>query len=640
MPEAPRPLDSDDLFDLQFLRDARVSPDGRHVAYGVSRTNDAEHFEIWIEELRTRQKRRLEFSGNASAPRWSPDGRWLAFCGNKRLHVAAFPALAIGEPLTPEKLPVQGSASWSPDSESLAVCLLEHRVAEGPRRVTSNSFRADGLGYFDSFAQRIYIVDRCGSAPRCLTANLQVCTAPDWSPCGKRLLCLAGEDGGAFAQFPTRLLTIELESGGITEMLPGRWSFQSARWLPDGEHIAVVGGRDSVFTTPIFLLWVVDVRDRQPHLRTGGMNGNVGSIMHHDMPAWDLTQENTLRILDADTAFVSVQNGGCVEIWRVSLRGQVRMEPVLQGERTCIVLDVHGRTNLLLYAVSDLHSPPELCRATLDTFSEERLTAFNDDVIPRWAGFTTEHFHYQSWDGLEIEAWYLVPAGRQGPLPTVLFIHGGPCASTGHVFRFDFLLLASRGYGVLFANYRGSSGYSEAFRRAVLGNWGNSYPDHIGAVDAAVMRGYADPARLGVWGPSYGGLSTCWIVGHTKRFKAAIAEAASVNAVTHYYLSDLPDLQIRHLGGRPHEIPDIYRASSPITFAHRCTTPTMLLHGEDDLRCPISEAEQFHRALLDAGCVTELCRIPRCSHLGDSVGPLSARRAQNEALVRWFEEHL
>ena len=222
----------------------------------------------------------------------------------------------------------------------------------------------------------------------------------------------------------------------------------------------------------------------------------------------------------------------------------------------------------------------------------------------------------------------------------MLFIHGGPFASTGNAFRYDFRLLSSQGYGVLFANYRGSAGYDEQFRQKLSGHWGRSYPDHIGAVEAAVARGLADSNRLGVWGHSYGGFATCWIVGHTNRFKAALAEAAFTNCTTHYYLTDAPGIQERFLGGKPHEIPDIYRACSPVSYAHRCRTPIMLVHGESDLRCPISEAEQFHRLLKDIGCESQLFRIPDCTHLGDSLGPLSARQAQNDALMFWFGKHL
>jgi dipeptidyl aminopeptidase/acylaminoacyl peptidase len=222
-----------------------------------------------------------------------------------------------------------------------------------------------------------------------------------------------------------------------------------------------------------------------------------------------------------------------------------------------------------------------------------------------------------------------------------MFIHGGPFLATGHAFRFDFHLLAANGYSVLLANFRGSAGYGESFVHGIMNDWGaRGFPDHMAAVDAAISRGLSDPARLGVWGPSHGGFATAWIVGHTTRFRAAVAESAVTNFSTLYYLCDAPDLFIRTLGGRPDEIPDVYRSRSPLTYAGRCRTPTLLLHGEEDLRCPIAEAEQFYRALHDVGCKTELVLIPGMSHMGDSTGPLSARVGQNEALLEWFERHL
>lgn len=636
-------LGAEDLFDLQFLRDARLSPDGRIVAYAVSHTDgDEERFEIWLGGIEGRDQGRLPYSGNAMAPRWSPDGRWLAFAGDGRLRVAAVPSLTVSDPLTPEPLSVQGAASWSPDSTRLAVSLLERRVVDGPRRITSTLFRADGVGFLDTFSQRIYEVDRSSRALRCLTTPAEgVCSQPEWSPCGRRILFLASEDAVPFASYSPRLLTIGVEDGKITEVLGHPWFITGARWLPGGERIAVAAARDSALTIPNPRVWLVDVVGGNTHLRTPGMIGNVGCRIHHDMPAWDLMDGNMLTVLDGTTAFASVQRGGTVEAWRVALVGDIAVDRVLTGERACIVLDANAAAKSLLFAVTDLHSPPELWRATLENYQEARLTSLNEEVLARWPATKVEQFTFASADGTEIEAWFMAPAGGEGPLPTVLFIHGGPFMATGYAFRYDLLLLASQGFGVLFANFRGSAGYGDAFTRAIMGAWGErGFPDHLGAVDAAITRGLADADRLGVWGPSHGGFATCWIVGHTNRFKAAIAEAAVTNFTTLYYLTDAPESFRRDLGGRPHEIPDVYRACSPITYAHRCTTPTMLLHGEGDLRCPISEAEQFYRALRDVGCTTELFRIPGCSHIGDAVGPLSARRAQNEALLSWFQKHL
>ena len=174
-----------------------------------------------------------------------------------------------------------------------------------------------------------------------------------------------------------------------------------------------------------------------------------------------------------------------------------------------------------------------------------------------------------------------------------------------------------------------------------MGDWGGKgFPDHMAVIDAAIAAGLADPEHLGVWGASHGGLATSWIVGHTNRFRAAVAEAAATNFSSLYYLSDLGAVLAVDLGGLPHELPDIYRSRSPLTFAHRCTTPTLMLHGEEDYRFPIAEAEQFFQVLLDVGCTTELVRITGCSHMGDAHGPLSARVGQNEALVDWFERYL
>jgi dipeptidyl aminopeptidase/acylaminoacyl peptidase len=469
-----------------------------------------------------------------------------------------------------------------------------------------------------------------------------MCSQPEWSPCGRRILCLATDDASSYVTFPARLLTISVDGGEITEVLGGRWFIACARWLPGGEQIAVAGAPESTLTIPMFSLWVIGRSGGYPELRTRGMVGNIGCFTEHDMPIMDLMYgSNALTILDRKSALATVQRGGSTEIWRIALEGGIAMERALVGERSCIALDANPAANVMLFAATDMHSPTELWSATLDDYREERLTNLNGDVLSRWPSTKVEQFVFESADATEIEAWFLAPADRSGPIPTVLYIHGGPSCAIGHAFRYDFLLLASHGFGVLFANFRGSTGYGEPLTRAIMGDWGErGYPDHIGVVDAAVSRGLVNADRLGVWGHSHGGFATCWIVGHTNRFKAAIAEAGFTNFTTLYYLTDIPGVFSRELGGQPHEIPDVYRSRSPITYAHRCTTPTMLLHGEDDLRCPISEAEQFYRVLRDAGCKTELVRIPGCSHSGDSVGPLSARLAQNDSVLTWFQQHL
>jgi dipeptidyl aminopeptidase/acylaminoacyl peptidase len=636
-------LRPENLFELEFLRDARRSPDGRHIAYSVSRTDEAEHFDIYVADAQGQNRQRLPYSGNATAPRWSADGRSIAFVGDGQLRVAAGSSWVLSAPVLPPHLIVQGAPSWSPDGTRIAVCVLDRRVTESPRHIARNHFRVDGYGYLDAFDQYICEATLSNGAMRRLSPAARAASQPQWSPCGRRVLFMANEGPVPLAARSPRLFTVDVDTAAVHETLGARWCMGAAVWLPGGKRIAVTAARDSTLTIPNYSLWVVDYTGGDAQLRTPDLPGTLGFRTHHDMPAWDLTQGNVITVLDEHTAFVSAQRRGSVEVLRVALDGRIAVEPVLCGPRSCIVLDACSTAEheSLLYAVTDFNTPLELYTADLNGRHEQRLSHLNDEVLARWPQLRTEPFTVESAGDLTLDSWFLSAAERALPLPTILFIHGGPFGAVGYAFNFDFYLLASHGFGIVFANFRGSAGYGDDFTRAIMGDWGGlAYPDHIGAIEGAVARGFADPERLGVWGGSYGGFATCWIVGHTQRFKAAMAQAACTDFTTLYHHTDLPDVFRFDLGGSPHEIPEIYRARSPLTYAHRCRTPTLLVHGEDDLRCPIGESEQFHRVLHDVGCTAELVRIPGCTHLGDSLGPLAARRTQNEVLLEWFQRYL
>lgn len=631
-------LGPESLFELAFLRDARWSPDGTRVAYVVSRTRgDAEVREVWTAAADGGDARCVPAGGDAATPRWSPDGRELAISADARLHIVDAATLAVSPPMTPADEQMTGAPSWSPDGTRLAVSLSRHARPTSSQGITAYDYRAEGLGLLGRLDRAIHEVRRSDGATRRLTApELGLCSGPEWSPDGERVLFFATHDAVPFASDSPRLLTVDIADGATTEVLAGDWFVTAARWL-DGERIVVIGEHASRLTIPYTRLWVVDRTGVDVRLRSSGVRGKFGMHVHHDMPAWDLTGEG-LVVADEHTAYATVQNGGSAEVWRIALDGDTDARPVLSGERSCIVLDV--RHGALLYAVTDLRTPPELRSSGPDGGNEHRLTGLNDAVLECWPEVSIDRMVFTSGDGLEIEGWRLAPRSDRPP-PGVLFIHGGPFAATGHAFRFDFLLLASHGLAVVFANFRGSAGYGEAHVRGIMGDWGaNGFPDHMATADAAVARGWVDPDRLGVWGASHGGFATCWMVTHTHRFRAAVAEASVTDFASLYYLTDAPRTFVADLGGRPHEIPDVYRSRSPLSYAQSCRTPTMLIHGEADLRCPIEQAEKFYRALLDARCEAELVRIPGCDHRGDSTGPLSARLAQNEALLRWFVERL
>jgi len=643
-----RVLEPGDVLSLKYVHDARLSPNGRFAACVISHSAEGaedESIGITILDLVTKARTRVDFAGRARHPRWSPDGRLLAFIGvasgASRLYVLDHQAGAI-HPLTSRDSQVQGTLDWAPDGSKIAYTALvqPNRKPASFRRITRRVFRAEEIGISEDLTCAIQIVDVTSGTVRSIDVGLAASSRPAFSPCGKRLMFVGSTSAEGFPALAWRLFTLELADGQVAEVLGSGWSMVAARWSPCGERIVFAGDCDSDLMVPMPSLWVVNRDGTGAQARTRNLISNLGLLIHHDMPTW-AEEENFFAVADSNHAYVTGMNRGTAQIFRVALDGPLSCESVISGSRCCLIMDVHAATRQLLFSASDINSPWELFGADLQGRNERRLTHLNDSTLGRWPRLKAKLLEFQSSDGMPIQAWHLARADRKGAQPTVLFIHGGPELSCGHVFRFDFHLLAANGYAVLMVNFRGSAGYGEPFMRAIQGDWGaRAYPDYMAAVDESVGRGLTDPQRLGIWGASHGGFATCWAVGHTHRFKAALAESCVTNLATLYYLCDVPDLFVRDLGGRPDEIHDVYRSRSPLTYAHRCRTPTLLMHGEADLRCHMVEAEQFYRALHDVGCQTELVRIPGMTHMGDSTGPLAARVAQNEVLLEWFERHL
>lgn len=645
-----RVLHPNSLFALQYVHDARYSPDGARIVYLTSRTDEAadkEFFDLTIVDRRSGDACRVQFIGRAAYPRWSPDGKRLAFIGaaaeTQHLYVCSADGAGV-RALTPDGVDIEGPVDWTPDGSTLACTVFTRPARECAQRVTATLHKFDGIGSTQGLVAGVCLVDAERGGIEVLDVGPSIAMHPVFSPCGKRLLFSATPADAGFPSLTfarVELHVLDLQTRAVTRVLGEDWFIAAYSWSPCGERIVVAGDYASKMPLPMPHLWVVNWDGSGIACRTAGQRVCIGSRVHHDMPTWVTSHGGYFIVPDRRTAYATVLFGGATEIWKIDLDGPVRGEPVVTGPRTCVLLDVEEKSSRLLFSATNLRTPFELNEIDLANGMERQLTHLNDEVLASWPEMKVEHLTFESDDGVSLEGWFLARADRRGPQPTVMFIHGGPMLATGHAFRYDFHLLAANGIAVVFANFRGSSGYGKAFNRALAGDWGGrGFPDHMAAVDAVLERGLADPERLGVWGPSHGGFATGWIVGHTNRFKAAVAESAALNFSTMYYLSDAADLFLYDLGGRPNEIPDVYRSRSPLTYAHRCRTPTLLLHGEDDLRCPISEAEQFYRVLRDVGCTTELVRIAGMTHVGDSMGPLAVRVAQNEALLDWFERHL
>jgi dipeptidyl aminopeptidase/acylaminoacyl peptidase len=650
-----RPVQPDDLFQLRFLHSAALSPDGARVAYSVATydaTDNVDYEQLWLLTTTTGEARQLTFGKTRNhSPQWSPDGKTVAFVstrsGKAQIHLLPVDG-GEARQLTEFKQGIGGAPVWSPDGRQLAFSAGpqpdQPHDPTLPYRLTRHVYRFDAIGYLDPAVQDIYVIASAGGEARRLTSDSCNNTAPQWSPDGSQLLFLATMQPDVHSAIYPALRIVTLD-GAVTTVVGQSWGSLSggAAWLPDGRQIAFVGVEAGQSIGTQNDLFVVDSASQAISKRTTGLDRQVGARLQADMPAGVTAQMGKVFVTaDGEAAYVQVQIGGTVPIYRVGLQGAIAYEAVLSGDRSCFLLDCHQPSATLLYAVSDFTTPPDLYLADGAGQHERRVTDLNGAFLAGLQAAAVEHLWFPGQDGVPVEGWLIRPTVGAAPYPTILYIHGGPHSAFGSVYHFDTQMLVGAGYAVLMVNHRASTGYGNAFATAIKGDWGNlDYTDLMAGIDAVIAKGWADPDRLGVCGLSGGGNLSCWIVGQTDRFKAAVPENPVTNWQSFYGVSDIGVwFAVEQLGGHPHEIPEVYTRCSPITYAHRCKTPTLLVQGEHDWRCPAEQAEQFYTVLKANGCPVEMVRLPGMPHAGAINGVPKMRRAQNEALLGWMNQYV
>ncbi|MCE5207787.1 MAG: S9 family peptidase [Chloroflexi bacterium] len=645
--ETKRPVQPDDLFKLKFIQGAALSPDGKKAVYLVERVDEKElkaFTSLWMLDIVSGESRPFtsEKTGG-SAPAWSPDGKKIAFisASDEIPQVFIIPTDG-GEayPLTKMKQGVGGGPVWSPDGKLIAFTAgpktEEKPDPKKPYRLTRNVYRFDGVGYLHDKLQDLYIIPAEGGEAKQLTSDDLNYSSPVWSPDGKEILYLAALAPDSFSSAQTMKI-VDLE-GKARGLIKDWGEIGQAVWMPDGKNILFTGAPAG---TPIGTksdLWLVSKDGGAPECRTATLTVGVGGGLQPDMP---VSLVSPLTVDKAGKkAWMNVQEGGKVEIYEIALSGTESCTPVVGGEQTNTLLGKTG--DIFLYAVSTFQDPINLYCADAAGKNSRQLTHINDEIIQYWKQPEVEHLLYPSVDGKQVEGWLMKPATGEAPYPTVLYIHGGPHSAFGYTFSFDFRMLSGAGFAVLFVNHRASMGYGDEFSTAIKGDWGNlDYNDLMYGVDYAIAKGLSDADRLGVCGISGGGNLSCWIVGNTNRFKAAVPENPVANWLSFYGVSDIGVwFAVEELGGHPHEIPEIYRKCSPVTYAHNCTTPTLLVQGEMDFRCPAEQSEQFYTILKANGCIAEMVRLPNSSHTGSITGAPVVRKYQNEVLLGWMNRYV
>jgi dipeptidyl aminopeptidase/acylaminoacyl peptidase len=638
-------MTADDLFQIAWVSDPNITPDGQAVAFVLTKMDrEADDYRsaVWVVPTNEgNDPKRFTWSGNKdSAPRWSPDGHRLAFLSDRegeKTQLYVMPSHG-GEARRLTSLPQGvGSPVWSPDGTRVAVVarvsLEEDKNAEKPKHpparvITSLKYRTNGEGFIYDRRKHIFVVDAQSGETRQLTDGDWDDIQPAWSPDGTRIAFVSARHETRDYDRAANVFVVDSEGGAPAPVTPDGANVALPAWSPDGTRIAYLGHPDAEDDPLNSRLWLTPVEVGQATCLTAALDRDL-ELSETAAPIWSA---------DGSTIYTGVLDRGRVGLIAVDAEGK-GIRPCIEGNRSIAAYSISA-AGAIAFVASHPTSPAEVF--LLEGGRERALTDFNHDWRAQVELSQPEHFTLLS-DGVEIDAWIMRPAGFEPgrAYPTLVNVHGGPFSQYGWAFFDEFQIQAGAGYAVLFCNPRGSSGRDDAFARAIIG--APAEPDSadiLAAVDAAIERyPFIDHRRLGLIGGSYGGYLTSWIVGHDHRFAAACSERALNNRFSKEGTSDIWS-GYTYLRKRQWEDPELYRHYSPINYVCEIRTPLLILHSEEDYRCPIEQGEQFYTALRARGVPTEMVRFPGESHAFLSGGKPQSRLERRRHTLRWFERYL
>jgi dipeptidyl aminopeptidase/acylaminoacyl peptidase len=657
------------LFEMRWVSDPQIALDGQQLAY-------VEH---WVEAIEKdgkqrqgyrsaiflsagpeQQPRRLTYakSGKDFAPRWSPDGRELAFLSTRDDDVPQIFVLNIAggeaEQVTKTATLSEGiqDYEWHPSGTMFCFSSTGHKDEDEQKReelhdekVFENRLpiKYDGAGLLSDRRSQLYRINRDGSECVQLLRSRRDITRPVWSPDGRRIAFVSQSEETPEQKWVSDLFVIGIDGGKPDQLTRAIGPVGEPSWSPDGTRLAYIGHDRRLGNATATKVWVVELQSRSLNCVSQDLSGEVGEMASSDShigspsyrttrPSWDRQNRITFSALVQGRAGLYRVSASGSAVESISTSGLSVVGFMQRGETIAFVGETNARSGEV-YTMREGHKLQRRSHAGDHFFSSYRIQP-------------PEHVQFKGADGWDLEGWVIRPAAADDATnarhPLIIYVHGGPHTAYGNGFFHEFQVLAAAGFGIFFTNPRGSSSYGEDFANAVRQHFGEKdYEDVMHAADLAASWDWVDPQRMGIMGGSYGGFMVNWTIAHTDRFAAACTQRSISNLYSFAGTSDVgAEFSLDEYGGLPWTHEELLLSKSPLRYVQNIKTPTLILHQEQDHRCPIEQAEQLYTALVTLGVPVKFVRFPGEGHEMPRSGQPQRRVNRMNHIVDWFTRYL
>ncbi|WP_223588904.1 S9 family peptidase [Neobacillus bataviensis] len=663
---AKRPITAEDLCELKFVGDPQVSPNKDKAAYvltHVDKEKDGYYSYIYVTDLKDEGRQFTSHYSKDSlvkdtSPQWSPDGSMLAFRSNRTgknqvwlLHTNGGEAVQ----LTNVKQGI-GEFVWSPDGKQLALTIngeLKHTSDKDEDKnneksdvkvITRLRYKGDGVGIYNNDRKHVYLFDMETKSYTKVTEGEHDFSQPRYTPDGKNLFYVGTKAEDTEWGYLPAIWKYDLDVKKETLVYQGNGYISAPSISPNGKWLAIAGhtrGERSQGNTNVLLL---SLETGKLTNLTEGFDYTIGNLVGVDAK-YDTAEFRLIWDSTSSNIYFTATVGGDCQLFKVTLNGEVSaaLSPSIA---TVTSYDIISDNQAVLVFATPYSTGDLVIQDLKNVSNIHKLTDWNQELYNQVHLSTPEKFHYKSTDGWDIEGWILKPFGfEEGKkYPMILEIHGGPATAYGNGFHHEMQVMASKGYVVLYTNPRGSHGYGHDFVNAVIGDYGGmDYEDIMAGVDYALENfTFINHNQLFVTGGSYGGYMTNVIVTRTDRFKAAVTQRSICNWHSFYGTSDIGFFFTEWQHGHADLWDDAEKLLklSPLHHARNVKTPILILHSEQDLRCPMEQAEQWYVALKRLGVETKLVRFPEENHDLSRSGKPKHRLERLKHLIGWFDDRL